>query len=55
MAEMTDIAARIDDRVRRRGGFAAGRDVLARHRAPLGKAGLAEADRRLAALLPEWG
>lgn len=56
MAEMTDIAARTRSMtgaaVRR---FAAGRDVLARHRAPLGKAGLAEASRRLASLLPEWG
>ena len=33
----------------------AGRRYLARHRAPLGKAGLADAGRTLAALLPEWG
>lgn len=56
MAEMTDIVARTrvmtGAAVRR---FDAGRDALARHRAPLGKAGLAEASRRLAALLPEWG
>jgi beta-N-acetylhexosaminidase len=35
--------------------FEAGRAFLARHRDPAGKAGLADADRRLAALLPEWG
>jgi len=35
--------------------FDAGRGFLARHIAPAGKAGLAEAGRRLEALLPEWG
>lgn len=35
--------------------FDAGRAFLARHRNPAGKAGLADAGRRLAALLPEWG
>ena len=35
--------------------FDAGRAFLARHRDPAGKAGLADAGRRLAALLPEWG
>lgn len=35
--------------------FEAGRAFLARHRDPAGKAGLADAGRRLAALLPEWG
>jgi beta-N-acetylhexosaminidase len=56
MAEMTDIVARTgsmsEAAVRR---FEAGRRTLARHRAPLGRAGLAEAARRFAALLPEWG
>ncbi|MFI5001709.1 MAG: glycoside hydrolase family 3 N-terminal domain-containing protein, partial [Reyranellales bacterium] len=33
----------------------AGRRFLARHSAPLGRAGLADAARRLASLLPEWG
>ncbi len=35
--------------------FDAGRHFLARHSEPLGKAGLADAQRRLASLLPEWG
>ena len=35
--------------------FEAGRAYLARHRAAAGAAGLAEARRRLAELLPEWG
>ena len=35
--------------------FAAGRAFLARHRAPAGPAGLADAAARLASLLPEWG
>jgi len=35
--------------------FEAGRGFLGRHRAPLGKAGLADAGRRLNELLPEWG
>ena len=35
--------------------FEAGRRFLARHSDPLGKAGLADAGRRLASLLPEWG
>jgi beta-N-acetylhexosaminidase len=35
--------------------FEAGRAFLARHHDPAGKAGLADAGRRLAALLPEWG
>ncbi len=35
--------------------FEAGRALLARHRDPAGKSGLADAGRRLAALLPEWG
>lgn len=35
--------------------FEAGRQYLARHRAPLGAAGLVDARKRLTALLPEWG
>ena len=35
--------------------FEAGRDHLARHRAPLGATGLAEAKERLSRLLPGWG
>ena len=35
--------------------FDAGRRFLGRHAQPLGKAGLADAGRRLASLLPEWG
>ena len=35
--------------------FEAGRAFLARHHDPAGKAGLTDAGRRLAALLPEWG
>lgn len=35
--------------------FEDGRSALARHRAPAGRAGLADAARRLASLLPEWG
>ena len=56
MAEMTDIAGctgPLTEPAGRR--FDAGRSFLARHRAPAGKAGLADAARRLAALLPEWG
>ncbi len=54
--EMTQIASRtgpLSDAAGRR--FEAGRSWLGRHRAPLGKAGLKEARRRLAELLPEWG
>jgi beta-N-acetylhexosaminidase len=56
MNEMVEIAARTDlmsEAAGRR--FDAGRGFLARHHAPAGKAGLAEAGRRLQALLPEWG
>jgi beta-N-acetylhexosaminidase len=56
MDEMVDIAARtgpMSEAAGRR--FDAGRAMLARHRAPLGRAGLADAARGLAALLPEWG
>ena len=35
--------------------FEAGRRYLARHRAPLGAAGLADARKKLSSLLPEWG
>ena len=56
MAEMADIAGRTGPLSAAAGRrFDAGRSFLARHRAPAGKAGLAEAARRLAALLPEWG
>jgi beta-N-acetylhexosaminidase len=54
--EMLDIVDRtgpLTEAAMRR--FAAGRDALARHRRPAGKAGLADAARRLAMLLPEWG
>ncbi len=56
MAEMVEVAGRsgaMTDAAYRR--FEAGRQVLARHRAPLGRTGLAEAARRVAALLPAWG
>ncbi|UYN93920.1 MAG: beta-N-acetylhexosaminidase [Enhydrobacter sp.] len=56
MDEMREIAARtgpMSAAAQRR--FDAGRSHLERHRRPLGKAGLAEAARRLAALLPAWG
>ncbi len=56
MNEMSEIADRtglMTEAAGRR--FDAGRGFLARHRDPAGKAGLADAGRRLAALLPEWG
>ena len=56
MDEMTDIVARtgpMTEAATRR--FEAGGAFLARHRAPAGKAGLADAARRLGALMPEWG
>ena len=56
MDEMIDIAARTGPMTEAAGRrFEAGRATLARHRAPLGRAGLGDAARRLAALLPEWG
>jgi beta-N-acetylhexosaminidase len=56
MAEMADIAGRTGPLTAVAGRrFDAGRSFLARHRAPAGKAGLADAAHRLAALLPEWG
>jgi beta-N-acetylhexosaminidase len=56
MAEMADIAGRTGPMTAAAGRrFDAGRSFLARHRTPAGKAGLADAAHRLAALLPEWG
>ena len=56
IAEMTDIAGRTGPMTEPAGRrFDAGRSFLARHRAAVGKAGLADAAKRLAALLPEWG
>ena len=56
MDEMTDIVGRtgvMTDAACRR--FEAGRAFLARHRAPASPADLADAARRVATLLPEWG
>ncbi|MBX9944636.1 MAG: beta-N-acetylhexosaminidase [Reyranella sp.] len=56
MAEMTEIAGQtgaMSEAAGRR--FDAGRGFLARASDPAGKAGLADAARRMAALLPEWG
>jgi hypothetical protein len=56
MNEMTDIAGRVGDMTaaaERR--FEAGRATLRRHRRPLGRAGLTDATKRLAELLPQWG
>jgi beta-N-acetylhexosaminidase len=56
MDEMVEVAARtgpMTEAADRR--FDAGRGLLARHRDPIGRAGLADAARRVAALLPEWG
>ncbi len=56
MEEMAGIAARtgpMTPAARRR--FEDGRRFLARHHAPIGRAGLADAARRLGELLPEWG
>ncbi|TAJ38850.1 MAG: beta-N-acetylhexosaminidase [Reyranella sp.] len=56
MNEMTEIAAQTGPMTEAAGRrFDAGRSFLARHRDPAGKAGLADAGRRLQALLPEWG
>jgi beta-N-acetylhexosaminidase len=56
MDEMREIAARVGAMtpvaVRR---FQESRRYLARHRAPLDAAGLAEARKMLASHLPEWG
>ncbi|MFZ5783360.1 MAG: beta-N-acetylhexosaminidase [Pseudomonadota bacterium] len=56
MEEMTEIAGRcgtMSAAAWRR--FEDGRSVVARHHAPAGPEGLADASRRLASLLPEWG
>lgn len=53
MVEVANHAAPMSEDAARR--FEAGRRFLAGHRDPLGRAGLAEAARRVAALLPEWG
>ncbi|MDP2330550.1 MAG: glycoside hydrolase family 3 protein [Reyranella sp.] len=56
MNEMTEIAGRTGGMTEVAGRrFDAGRGFLARHRDPAGRAGLADAGRRLALLLPEWG
>ncbi|OFW97711.1 MAG: beta-hexosaminidase, partial [Alphaproteobacteria bacterium RIFCSPHIGHO2_12_FULL_66_14] len=56
MNEMTEIAGRTGVMTEVAGRrFDAGRGLLARHHDPAGRAGLADAGRRLAALLPEWG
>jgi len=56
MDEMVEVAGRtgpMTAAASRR--FEAGRAFVARHRDPAGAAGLADAARRLAVLLPEWG
>src|SRR3990167_6220737 len=56
MNEMTEIAGRTGVMTEVAGRrFDAGRGLLARHHDPAGRDGLADAGRRLAALLPEWG
>jgi beta-N-acetylhexosaminidase len=56
MDEMLDIVARTGSMTEAAGRrFEAGRAFLARHRAPAGKAGLADTARRFATFLPEWG
>ena len=56
MDEMVEVAGRTGPMTAAaEGRFEAGRRFLARHRAPLGRVGLADAARRVAALLPEWG
>jgi len=56
MDEMVDVAARTASMTEvAEGRFEAGRRFCARYRDPLGRAGLADAARRVAALLPEWG
>ncbi len=56
MEEMRDVAANAGPMTAAAGHrFEAGRRYLARHRAPLGKAGFADARRKLTSLLPEWG
>lgn len=56
MAEMVEVAGRVEAVTRaaaRR--FEAGRGMVARYRAPLGRNGLAQAQKRLTELLPAWG
>lgn len=56
MDEMKDVAARTGPMTEAAGRrLAAGRSWLGRHRAPRNQAGLKDASRRLAELLPEWG
>ncbi len=56
MDEMTAIAARTGAMTEKAAArFAAGRSLLARHRDPAGKAGLADAAAMLATMLGEWG
>jgi beta-N-acetylhexosaminidase len=56
MSEMTEIAERTGGMTEGAGRrFDVGRGFLDRHRDPAGRAGLTDAGRRLAALLPEWG
>jgi beta-N-acetylhexosaminidase len=56
MDEMVEVAGRAGAMTEAAWGrFEAGRRFLARHRDPLGRAGLADSARRVAALLPEWG
>ena len=56
MDEMTAIAARTGPMTEKAAArFASGRSLLARHRNPAGKAGLADAAARLATMLGEWG
>jgi hypothetical protein len=56
MDEMTAIAARTGAMTEKAAArFASGRSLLARHRDPAGKTGLADAARKLATMLGEWG
>ena len=56
MAEMVEVAGRAGEMTEAaQNRVDAGRRVLARHRQPLGRAGLADAARRVAELLPKWG
>jgi beta-N-acetylhexosaminidase len=56
MDEMKEIAGRLGPMTAAAGRrFDAGRKALARARAPLGKTGLADAEKQVAALLPGWG
>lgn len=56
MAEMREVAANAGPLTAiGRQRFEVGRQYLARHRAPLGRADFADARRRLSSFLPEWG